>query len=64
MTVKIQRGRQFLVGDATAQLFDDKGKAGSYLTKASEKLVTSTNTVLLKKGTATAIPVHHRTRRD
>lgn len=53
MTVKIQRGRQFLAGDATAQLFDDKGKAGSYLNKASEKLVASTNTVLLKKGAAT-----------
>ncbi len=53
MTVKIQRGRQFLAGDATAALFDEKGKAGSYLTKASEKLIASTNTVLLKKGTAT-----------
>ncbi|MFZ5439389.1 MAG: hypothetical protein ACOZQL_05235 [Myxococcota bacterium] len=54
MTVKIQRGRQFLAGDATAQLFDDKGRAGSYLTKASEKLVGQQNTVLLlKKGTAT-----------
>lgn len=53
MTVKIQRGRQFLAGDATAQLFDDKGKAGSYLNKASEKLVASQNTVLLKKGTTT-----------
>lgn len=50
MTVKIQRGRQFLAGDATAQLFDDKGKAGSYLTKASEKLVSQQNTVLLRKG--------------
>ena len=53
MTVKIQRGRQFLAGDVTAQLFDDKGKAGTYLNKASEKLVASTNTLLLKKGTAT-----------
>jgi|APLak6261675434_1056106.scaffolds.fasta_scaffold00789_2 hypothetical protein len=53
MTVKIQRGRQFLAGDATAQLFDDKGKAGSYLGKASEKLIASNNTVLLKKGTST-----------
>ncbi|MBL8915007.1 MAG: hypothetical protein JNM17_30155, partial [Archangium sp.] len=51
MTVKIQRGRQFLAGDTTAQLFDDKGKAGSWTAKASEKLVASNNTVLLKKGT-------------
>ncbi len=53
MTVKIQRGRQFLAGDATAQLFDDKGKAGTYLSQASARLVASTNTVLLKKGTNT-----------
>jgi hypothetical protein len=53
MTVKIQRGRQFLAGDATAQLFDDKGKAGTWVSKASEKLVASNNTVLLKKGTTT-----------
>ncbi len=53
MTVKIQRGRQFLAGDATAQLFDDKGRAGSYLNKASDKLVAQGNTVLLKKGTTT-----------
>ncbi len=53
MTVKIQRGRQFLAGDVTTQLFDDKGKAGTYLNKASEKLVAQNNTVLLKKGTTT-----------
>lgn len=53
MTVKIQRGRQFLAGDVEAKLFDDKGKAGTYLSQASEKLVASTNTLLLKKGTAT-----------
>lgn len=53
MTVKIQRGRQFLAGDVTAQLFDDKGKAGTYLKQASEKLVASNNSVLLKKGTST-----------
>ncbi len=50
MTVKIQRGRQFLAGDATAQLFDDKGKAGSYLQQASEKLLSQQNTLLLRKG--------------
>lgn len=53
MTVKIQRGRQFLAGDVSAQLFDDKGKAGTYLSQASAKLVAQTNTVLLKKGTST-----------
>lgn len=50
MTVKIQRGRQFLAGDATAQLFDDKGKAGSYLQKAGDKLVAQQHTILLRKG--------------
>jgi hypothetical protein len=53
MTVKIQRGRQFLAGDATAQLFDERGTAGTYLSKASEKLVSQQNTVLLRKGTTT-----------
>lgn len=53
MTVKIQRGRQFLAGDVSAQLFDDKGKAGTYLSKASEKLVGQNNVLLLKKGTST-----------
>ncbi|MBS1150157.1 MAG: hypothetical protein H6Q89_1855, partial [Myxococcaceae bacterium] len=27
MTIKIQRGRQFAVGDASVQILDDKGKA-------------------------------------
>jgi hypothetical protein len=53
MTVKIQRGRQFLAGDVSAQLFDDKGKAGTYLSKAGEKLVAQNNVLLLKKGTST-----------
>lgn len=53
MTVKIQRGRQFLAGDVSAQLFDDKGKAGTYLSQAAAKLTAQTNTVLLKKGTTT-----------
>lgn len=53
MTVKIQRGRQFLAGDVSAQLFDDKGKAGSYLGKASDKIVSQQNVVLLRKGTTT-----------
>ena len=53
MTVKIQRGRQFLAGDATAQLFDAKGKAGSYLEKAAEKLAAQTNTLTLRSGSTT-----------
>lgn len=53
MTVKIQRGRQFLAGDATAELFDKKGKAGSYLDKASAKLIEQGHTLQLKKGSAT-----------
>ncbi|MFO0597890.1 MAG: hypothetical protein U0228_21490 [Myxococcaceae bacterium] len=53
MTVKIQRGRQFMAGDTTAALFDDKGKAGTFLSKASDKLVAQQNVLLLKKGTTT-----------
>ncbi len=53
MTVKIQRGRQFLAGDATAQLFDDKGKAGTYLSKAADKMVELGHTLQLKKGSET-----------
>lgn len=53
MTVKIQRGRQFLAGDATAQLFDASGKAGTYLSKAAEKMTAQQNTLLLKKGSTT-----------
>lgn len=48
MTIKIQRGRQFLAGDATAELFDRNGKAGSYLAKAGEKLVAAQHSVTLK----------------
>lgn len=48
MTIKIQRGRQFLSGDATASLFDEKGKAGGYLAKAGEKLSAQEMTVQLK----------------
>jgi uncharacterized protein YwgA len=50
MTIKIQRGRQFLAGDATTELFDRRGRAGSYMTKASEKLVEQGHTVLLRQG--------------
>ncbi len=39
MTIKIQRGRQFLAGEVSTQLFDQKGKAGTYLAQASAKLV-------------------------
>lgn len=53
MTVKIQRGRQFLAGEAATQLFDDKGRAGSYLGKAGEKLVTQAHTLTLRKGRET-----------
>lgn len=50
MTIKIQRGRQFAAADATVALFDDKGKAGSYLSKASEKLVAQNMTIVLRDG--------------
>jgi len=48
MTIKIQSGRQFAAGDASVALFDEKGKAGSYLQKASDKLVAQQVTVQLK----------------
>lgn len=38
MTIRIQRGRQFLP-DASLELFDAAGKMGKWLPKASEKLV-------------------------
>lgn len=48
MTIKIQRGRQFAVGDASVQVLDDKGKAGTYLQKASEKLVSQNISIVVK----------------
>lgn len=48
MTIKIQRGRQFAVGDASVQVLDDKGKAGSYLQKASDKLVSQNISVVVR----------------
>ena len=48
MTIKIQRGRQFAVGDAAVQVFDDKGKAGTYLQKAADKLVAQNMTVVVR----------------
>src|SRR3954465_10450689 len=48
MTIKIQRGRQFAVGDAAVTVFDDKGNAGSYLQKASDKLVAQNVTVVVR----------------
>ncbi len=50
MTLKIQRGRQFAAGDASVAVFDDKGKAGSWLQKASDKLVAQNLTITLKSG--------------
>ncbi len=48
MTIRIQRGRQFLAGETSAALFDDKGKAGTWLKQASDKLVAQQVTVTLK----------------
>lgn len=50
MTLKIQRGRQFLAGDTTAELFDRRGRAGSYLTRAGEQLAAGNTTVVLREG--------------
>lgn len=48
MTISIARGRQFLSGDTSAQLFDAKGKAGTYLSKAGEKLASQQVSVQLE----------------
>ncbi len=48
MTIKIERGRQFLSGDVSAQLFDGKGRAGTYLQQAADKLVAQQLTLQLE----------------
>lgn len=48
MTIKIQRGRQFMVGEADSELFTKKGKSGGFLEKASAKLVEQEHTVQLR----------------
>jgi hypothetical protein len=50
MPIKIQAGRQFATGDATATLFDGKGKSGPYLQKASDKLVAQQIAITLQSG--------------
>ncbi len=50
MTLRIDRGRQFQVGDASVQVFDGAGKAGSFLQKAAEKLAAQKMTVTLEAG--------------
>jgi hypothetical protein len=47
MTIKLQRGRQFAVGDASVQVLDAKGKAGTYLQKAADKLVSQNISVVV-----------------
>ncbi len=49
MTISIQRGRQFAVGDSP--VFDENGKAGGYLAKVGDQLVSQGITV--KVGTTT-----------
>ena len=50
MTIRIDRGRQFQVGDASVQVFDGAGQAGSFLQKATEKLAAQKLTVTLESG--------------
>ncbi len=47
MTIKLQRGRQFAVGDASVQVLDAKGKVGTYLQKAADKLVSQNISVVV-----------------
>lgn len=48
MTIKIQRGRQFMVGEADTELFKKGGRTGGFLEKASAKLVEQQHTVQLR----------------
>jgi len=48
MTIKIQRGRQFMVGEAGVELFKKSGASGGFLEKASAKLVEQQHVVQLK----------------
>lgn len=48
MTIKIQRGRQFMVGEADTELFKKSGRTGGFLEKASAKLVEQQHTVQLR----------------
>jgi hypothetical protein len=48
MTIKIQRGRQFMTGEAGVELFTRSGRSGGYLEKASAKLVEQQHVVLLR----------------
>lgn len=48
MTIKIQRGRQFQVGQADTELFKKSGRSGGYLEQASAKLVAQEHTVQLR----------------
>ncbi len=50
MTLRIDRGRQFQVGEASVQVFDGAGQAGSFLQKAAEKLATQKAVVTLETG--------------
>jgi hypothetical protein len=50
MTIKLQRGRQFAATDSSVALFDDKGKAGTYLSKASDKLAAQGIAVTVRNG--------------
>ena len=52
MTIRIDRGRQFQMGDASVQVFDGAGQAGSFLAKAAEKLAGQKLTVTLERGGA------------
>lgn len=60
MTIKIQSGRQFAKGAPDTTLFDTQGAAGTYLQKASEKLISSSITVQLR-GAAPDAPVTLKT---
>ena len=46
--MRIDRGRQFQIGDDTVKVFDGTGQAGSFLSKAAEKLSAQRTSVTLE----------------
>ncbi len=48
--MRIDRGRQFQIGDDSVKVFDGGGQAGSFLSKAAEKLSAQKSSVTLEAG--------------
>jgi hypothetical protein len=57
MGITIQRGRQFLLGDVSAEVFDGQGKSGTFLAKAGEKLAAQQIAVELVDASGAKVPL-------